>query len=195
MEEPRPLSRETLEILQHQDWPDLLARAAFYLRSLGRPLPPGVTEQELLNDAITDLFLGVRHWDPKQYPNVFIIICGILRSQTSRHGSHYAAKREALRSSVDISQLVENAALSLKPDLDGLDDEVAWNALNEVLSNDHELQDFVAATRLGCESPEDYEREFNISKARVYELRRKLLPFIPRAAKRLSNHQPPSTHA
>lgn len=107
------------ELLDRQPWEDITPRlVAYTLRKTRRlywqgirdgDMPEGKEAQDIVQDAIDDLFSGKRAWDPDSYPDLFAHLQSVIDSKVSAFVRSRANRR--LR-----SEAVLSAAATLDDD-------------------------------------------------------------------------------
>ena len=157
--------RRAQDEIEAQDVPSLAKALALYaIRRMA--LWPGRRFSEEATDfaieAIEDVYLGKRTWEPGTHPDMKGFLYDVVKSKVSN-----AAQKTATRS-VSLEERLEDASL-VQMDEAGFKDEMC-----KVLGNDQELIDVVECYHNGCHKPFEVAEELEISVEELRNRRRRI---------------------
>jgi hypothetical protein len=144
----------------------------------------GHTGDDIVSTAIEETYDETRHWYPDKI-SLEEFLLGVISSLTSNKGLLGRAELQRLehRSPNEVPDIPAEGGDGIRD----CDREAAFAALKAEVSHDKELTEMVTAIELDGETPSAIASLTGFAIKRIYELRRKLEPYIQRAAKRLQD--------
>jgi len=181
-----------LDLIQKADRKEIWLRLLYYVRKKASiwPLPAGQDAEDIVSIAWERLISKKRKWDSQRKPDLLIHLKGIIRSILSKHGLRNRKKDLPLEQTVEGEACNEEMLYGdPRQDISPFDAELAWQALGEEIGDDGDLQNVVAAIKLGAEKPAEIAELAEIDVKRVYELQRKLDGYVHKASARFRTYE------
>lgn len=172
-------------VIQELEKPGVLKKLydyAYYLQSVKGVLPAGLSPEDAVNEVITSLLTNStegRSWDEGRFPDLIVVLKGMIRSEFSNMRSKEINRSKLLKS--------RNEEQAVKiDDLDGTTGSAAIVGVNDselakkiesVVEGDNELFDIYSAIVEGYEKPREIAEYLGLDekeiKTRLQRLRRK----------------------
>lgn len=155
-------------------------------------LPKGHDAEDVVQMAFERLVSGARAWDAKQVDLETHMKQSILRSMLGSKGLPAVKDTNAIEftDEEDIDHLDENGVRISEVPRDSIpemDKAAALTALETEIEGDRELEDVLAAIRMGCWKPGEIAEMTGIDVKRIYWLQQKLAARAEKARSTLHN--------
>lgn len=195
------MDRELIKRIEEVDWDKIIFKLTIYtLFKIKRltwkygTLPQGLTPEDIVMGAINKMFEGERKWNPSKYPDLYIYLKSVVRSDVSHL---YEAKEYEIIQPIpeteegqEIEELLDKAdptsdhaihltssvlnpeeALIEKENMKN--DEVTVDLFFEAIKGDKELEDLAALIMEGYTKSAEIAEQMGIDVKEVYNLRKR----------------------
>ncbi len=163
----------TKEDLDSIDWVHVSEELVRYVhyRSSCRPLPPGYTVEDIVNEAVARLYGQKRDWDKGRKPNIIPHLKLIVKSMLSDKGLYGLGAVKVISNSEQLNEEVEwQGDNDQSPFMDE-----AWDALRIELVDDREAIDVIDAIKdFGLKASREIAELLEYDVKQVYEARRRI---------------------
>lgn len=163
-----------------------LTRYAYsYQFATGYNLPRDWEPEDVVYEAITQLLTGQRNWDEKRFPDVTIVLKGIIKSlfshiRSQKYNKTRSRPKDKDGNEINVDEFADQRELSHKnnPTM-ALELEQTKSIIENALENDDEAMEVYLAIIDGHIKPKDIAKTINVSvkevNNRLKRLRRKCL--------------------
>jgi len=186
-------SNEVRTLLEAHNWSDTIPRLIKYARSRisqgtvcgdrGRKVVNGKTAEDFAMDAIAKVYSGDRQWDSQSYPDLLVVLLGIVKSEISHV---FEGKENRTVVSLNINSEFDEDPIQQIPDFsnspDGAliaeerrkEDEEYVYGLIDFLADDKPLIGIVECIMEGITKPKEMADKMKVGVQEIYNLKKRM---------------------
>lgn len=195
------MDEEAIKYIEEVDWESITLKLTRYailkIKRLSwkhERLPMGLTDEDMAQEAIANLFEGKRNWDRAKYPDLYWYLKSVIDSKVSKL---YKLKEYKLtqpfpttREGQEVEELLDiadpsddNATYLMQPILDPNEtllekekkgnDEVIVNTFFEAIKGDKDLERLLSLFMDGYTKPSEIAEQMGIKAKEIYNLQKR----------------------
>lgn len=169
-------TKEYKDLFRYSDY---ILRVKYGWNNQDKSLPAGYEAEDFVQDAISSLVIGNRTWDSEKFPNLVVVLKGMIKSEIYNFFSTRKKEIETLKNNSSCIGNEDGQQIEIKDNTSFLADkqlelnEMA-NLIYDSVKDDEELEEIVYCLMSNITKRQDIAHELSISPSEVDNRKKRL---------------------